>query len=64
LTSPTEPLSSSERENPFEKNVFVLTSMGSFQKWKLAQGEPEQMIYSCEIEAMAKQKFCSKTWVN
>jgi len=48
--------------DPYEKTVYVLTS-NSFQKWFIAQGDPEKMIYSCDLENIAKQAFASNTWV-
>lgn len=62
LGSPTRPVAGGGAiDDPFEKSVYVLTS-NSFQKWHLSQGDPERLIYSCDLEAIAKQAFASSTW--
>ncbi len=48
-------------EDPFEKIVYVLTS-NSFQKWILSQGDPDQMLYNCDLESCAKQAFATHLW--
>ena len=50
-------------DDPFEKTVYVLTS-NSFQKWFIGQGDPEKMIYSADLETIAKQAFATNTWVS
>ena len=50
-------------DDQFEKTVFVLTS-NTFQKWYLAQGDPERLVYSCDIETLAKKAFALNTWVS
>ena len=54
---------SMSNDDPFEKNVYVLTS-NSFQKWFLGQGDPEKLIYSVDLESIAKQAFATHTWVS
>lgn len=48
-------------EDPLEKVVYVLTSNG-FQKWILSQGDPDQMLYNCDLETCAKQAFATHLW--
>ena len=55
--------SSGSKDDPFEKTVFVLTS-NAFQKWYLSQGDPERLVYSCDIESLAKRAFAANTWVS
>jgi len=50
-------------DDQFEKTVFVLTS-NTFQKWYLAQGDPERLVYSCDIETLARKAFALNTWVS
>jgi hypothetical protein len=49
-------------EDPYEKTVYVLTS-NNFQKWFIAHGDPEKLVYSCDLENLAKRAFASNTWV-
>ena len=51
------------KEDPTEKVVFVLTS-NSFQKWLLAQGDPDRMFYNCDLENIGKQAFATHMWVS
>jgi hypothetical protein len=51
------------RDDPFDKTVFVLTS-NTFQKWYLSQGDPERLVYSCDLESIAKRDFATNTWVS
>ena len=51
------------KEDPTEKTVFVLTS-NSFQKWLLAQGDPDKMFYNCDLENIGKQAFATHMWVS
>ena len=49
------------KDDPTEKVVYVLTS-NSFQKWLLAQGDPDRMFYNCDLENIGKQAFATHIW--
>ena len=51
------------KDDPTEKVVYVLTS-NSFQKWLLAQGDPDRMFYNCDLENIGREAFATQIWVS
>ena len=56
-------LGDSPGDDQDEKLVFVLTSR-CLQKWLLVKDDEENLLYNCNVTAMAKEAFARTVWVS
>lgn len=50
-------------DEPNERAVLVL-SANSLQKWYLAPGHPDKLLYECNVEKYIREGFVDHVWVS